>query len=300
MDHFQTQTDTAVAPPPVPDQLNRIVTTASPMDADIPTSVCDNAKTQSADSCCYPAENKMNLKQRAVRRCRRSRRRRKGKNLHRNQDSRATKQLYTSAAGKDENGNSWRYNIGAPQNDNEFLLNQSKWQLDPKSGTFVYDDNLSCPSTPHDYSSSPTNIYTMFDPFLPLSGFNQHADPLRLESDPETPFPYSTSDDDSEVCPICRRVELRQDSGVDSGDEVAHSPQVERHVCVPSSPAHHNSSADAYHSQTGGPDPSFVGRNFEAEYEENLTQELQSCTKEELVLRCKLLIERTKELESWD
>lgn len=257
MDHFQTQTDTAVAPPPpVPaDQLDRIVTTASPMDADIPTSVCDNAKTESADSCCYPAEDKMNLKQRAVRRCKRSRRRRKGKNLHRNQDFRATKQLYTSAAGKDENGNSWRYNIGAPQNDNEFLLNQS---------------------------------------------FNQHADPLRAESDPETPFPYATSDDDSEACPICRRVELRQDSGVDSGDEVANSPQLQRHVCVPSSPAHHNSSADAYHSQTGGPDPSFVGRNFEAEYEDNLTQELQSCTKEELVLRCKLLIERTKELESWD
>ncbi|XP_072026637.1 uncharacterized protein [Amphiura filiformis] len=88
-----------------------------------------------------------------VRRCRKSRPRRRKAKLHRLEP--------------DQNGNNWRYSIGAPRNDNEFLLNQS------------------------------------------LHGCFQ-------ETDPEVAFPYATSDDEGETCPICHHTEPRKDSGVES------------------------------------------------------------------------------------
>ena len=230
---------------------------------------------------CSPKE----LAKQRVRRYRKSRprRRRKGK-LHK-------------AGLADQNGNSWRYNIGAPRNDNEFLLNQSKWQLDPKSGTYVFD--LSCPTPPQEVSYP---IFNVSSP-LPFSGTTP-GDCIR-ESDPETAFPYATSDDELETCPICHGMEMRKDSGIDSDcdtmSDYTSSPN-HRHACLPNEMSslniHSSSDQDTVETEVGGPDLSFLERNFEAEYEDNLMTVLHDCSKEELVTRCRELMDRVKELET--
>lgn len=213
----------------------------------------------------------------------RKRRSRRGRNMHRHRLSKHR---------RDQRARSLKNVMGAPRNDNEYLMSQYNQGLQlGQEGEFSESRVSSYHHPSQDELFLPPAVHGCFSP--PPSGQDDlafvHLSPTL--SSPEGSVSSRSSTSDYSSLP-------------GTPNEEGSPPQegyreffLASHHLLPDD----GERTDQLESGCGvvidGTDEDFLRRNFEEEYADNITRGLEEATREELITKCMGLMEKLKELE---
>ncbi|XP_071805932.1 uncharacterized protein [Asterias amurensis] len=210
----------------------------------------------------------------------RKRRHRRGKSVHKHRFSKHRRDLLARAL---RGGNNHRV-LGAPRNDNDFLMSQYI------EGLHVVDETHNPTSNGHHRLADPTKL----DPAC----FFPEDDDI-----PRHHFSPSSSPGSGSYSPTTSGSIYSDYSSLPSSpDDLNHGGLNHYDNPHPTSQPHEEDAAarvDSYNRGIvmDGTDADFLQRNFEEEYNNNITRGLQEATKEELISKCMKLTEKLKQLE---